>query len=426
MVIRLLQTKDCVTTEFGFDKKTESGSSIKIPANSSGSKEAEVEPDFTEPIPNVTVSVGRDVKLACVVENLGSYRIAWIHTDRYTLLTLQNRVITRNPRFSITHNGHRTWTLHIREVEERDSGEYMCQINTSPMKSQSGFISVVVPPRIDEGNTSTDLEVKENEEVTLKCVATGSPEPTITWRREDSLPISIGSKKVPSVVGSNLSILKVNRHHIGAYLCIASNGVQPSVSKRIVLGVAFQPTIAVPNQVVGAAIGSDVTLDCNLESHPKSVAYWIREKDVYIVISNTKYNTSETPSGPYKTHMKLQIRNLQPDDLGTYRCSAKNSLGFADGTIKLYEIPAPVTSPQPYLPDTLQPKSEKLWNSYSHNVVSKPNEKDISTDVIDDTHDVVHPDIIRLLLQKITRLFLKKVHTTTRRRLFRCHEHLWL
>ncbi|XP_022251319.1 zwei Ig domain protein zig-8-like [Limulus polyphemus] len=112
-------------------------------AKSSGSKEPEVEPDFTEPIPNVTVSVGRDVKLACVVENLGSYRIAWIHTDRYTLLTLQNRVITRNPRFSITHNGHRTWTLYIREVEERDSGEYMCQINTSPMKSQSGFISVV-------------------------------------------------------------------------------------------------------------------------------------------------------------------------------------------------------------------------------------------------------------------------------------------
>ncbi|XP_076352741.1 lachesin-like [Tachypleus tridentatus] len=110
------------------------------------SKDVELEPEFAEPIPNVTVSIGRDVKLACVVENLGTYRIAWIHTDRYTLLTLQNRVITRNPRFGITHNGHRTWTLHIMEVEERENGEYMCQINTSPMKSQSGFITVVEIP----------------------------------------------------------------------------------------------------------------------------------------------------------------------------------------------------------------------------------------------------------------------------------------
>ncbi|GBN08742.1 hypothetical protein AVEN_64896-1 [Araneus ventricosus] len=69
--------------------------------------------------------------------------VAWIHTDRYTLLTLQNRVITRNSRYKVTHNSHRTWWLHIADVQERDRGEYMCQINTSPMKSQTGYIEVV-------------------------------------------------------------------------------------------------------------------------------------------------------------------------------------------------------------------------------------------------------------------------------------------
>ncbi|KAG7201153.1 hypothetical protein KM043_003944 [Ampulex compressa] len=31
-------------------------------------------PMFAEPIPNVTVALGRDVSLPCVVENLGNYK----------------------------------------------------------------------------------------------------------------------------------------------------------------------------------------------------------------------------------------------------------------------------------------------------------------------------------------------------------------
>lgn len=42
---------------------------------------------------------------------------------------------------------------------------------------------------------------------------------------------------VSSVEGTFLNITKVNRLHMGSYLCIASNGVPPSVSKRIMLTV---------------------------------------------------------------------------------------------------------------------------------------------------------------------------------------------
>jgi hypothetical protein len=33
-------------------------------------------PRFIEPIPNVTVALGRDASLPCVVENLGSYKVS--------------------------------------------------------------------------------------------------------------------------------------------------------------------------------------------------------------------------------------------------------------------------------------------------------------------------------------------------------------
>lgn len=33
------------------------------------------DPRFAEPIPNVTVALGRDASLPCVVENLGKYKV---------------------------------------------------------------------------------------------------------------------------------------------------------------------------------------------------------------------------------------------------------------------------------------------------------------------------------------------------------------
>lgn len=37
--------------------------------------------------------------------------------------------------------------------------------------------------------------------------------------------------------GDVLPLTKVSRNEMGAYLCIATNGVPPSVSKRIILDV---------------------------------------------------------------------------------------------------------------------------------------------------------------------------------------------
>jgi len=34
------------------------------------------EPRFAQPIPNVTVAVGRDANLPCVVEHLGGYKVS--------------------------------------------------------------------------------------------------------------------------------------------------------------------------------------------------------------------------------------------------------------------------------------------------------------------------------------------------------------
>ncbi|XP_043270161.1 neurotrimin-like isoform X2 [Venturia canescens] len=294
-----------------------------------------VEPNFKEPIKNETVPVGREAILACLVQDLAVYKVAWLRVDTQTILTIANHVITKNHRIAVTHSDHRTWFLHIREVRESDRGWYMCQINTDPMKSQNGYLHVVVPPDIIDDQTSTDMVVREGSNVSLSCAATGSPTPNITWRREDNQKILLDNGlKVSSVEGPYLNITKVNRLHMGPYLCIASNGVPPSVSKRIKLIVQFTPMIWIQNQLVGTELGQPVTLECHSEAFPKSINYWTRDKND-IVAQGGKYDT-ELIDNAYKVRMKLTIHSVTESDYGAYKCVSRNSLGDTDSTIKLY------------------------------------------------------------------------------------------
>ncbi|XP_014216945.1 opioid-binding protein/cell adhesion molecule homolog [Copidosoma floridanum] len=297
------------------------------------------DPNFKAPITNVTAPVGREVMLSCTVQDLGGYKVAWLRVDTQTILTIASHVITKNHRIGVTHSEHRTWFLHIKEVKETDRGWYMCQINTDPMKSTLGYLDVVVPPDIIDYETSTDQVVREGTNVSLRCSATGSPLPTITWRREDGKPIVLAKdREVQIVTGSIFNLTRVNRQHMGPYLCIASNAVPPTVSKRINLIVQFPPMIWIPNQLIGAREGQTIVIECISEAFPKSINYWTRDKDE-IVPQGGKYETSVHDS-TYKVHMKLTIRNVDASDFGSFKCVSRNSLGDTDGTIKLYRIAA--------------------------------------------------------------------------------------
>lgn len=93
-------------------------------------------PEFLAPLENHTVTQGRDIFFTCVVNHLHLYKVAWIKSDSRAILAIHNRMVTHNPRLSVTHNGHDTWKLHISNVQQNDSGSYMCQVNTDPMRSQ--------------------------------------------------------------------------------------------------------------------------------------------------------------------------------------------------------------------------------------------------------------------------------------------------
>lgn len=310
-------------------------------------------PSFYKAIENVTVPVGRDATLTCTINNLANYKVAWVRVDTQTILTIDDAVITRNSRISVrhtadsashgSHQAHRhirkTWQLVIRDVQTNDGGAYMCQLNTEPMTSQTAYLTVTVPPDILDNESSGDVMVTEGSNTTLRCIASGQPPPLIIWRREDGRPIQ---NHVMSVEGPALYLVRIPRVNIGAYMCIASNGIPPSVSKRFMLRVQFSPSVTATNQLVGARVGDNVTLECHCESFPRPVVYWLKHATGEVVVNGGKYREEKRDSNHYKVTMQLTFLNLEEQDFMPYQCVCRNTLGVSDNVVRLYQIQSPV------------------------------------------------------------------------------------
>ncbi|KZC06875.1 Lachesin, partial [Dufourea novaeangliae] len=281
----------------------------------------------------------------------GCFQVGWLRASDQTILSVNTRTVTHNARIAVSYEtggiANGTWRLHIRQLKESDRDCYMCQINTSPMISQLGCLDILVPPDIVYGgDTSADLAVPEGDNATLICRATGRPTPRVSWRREDGEPILIRASSAgintfeshETYNGSLLQFHRVERRQLGAYLCIASNDVPPAVSKRVTLAVNFGPVVKAPNQLLGAPLGTNVQLECNVEAFPNTINYWVKNRqdtEDEILIEGHKYSVREERFG-YTVSMSLLIKDFTELDVGSYRCVSRNSLGKADGTLRLY------------------------------------------------------------------------------------------
>jgi Immunoglobulin I-set domain len=55
-----------------------------------------------------------------------------------------------------------------------------------------------------------------------------------------------------------------------------------------------------------------------------------------MIVSSPKYNVQEHSKSSYEIRMSVIVRKFQKEDVGSYRCIAKNSLGEVDSSIRLY------------------------------------------------------------------------------------------
>ena len=109
--------------------------------------------------------------------------------------------------------------LSVINAQKKDSGLYKCKA-TNPFGEDSAITQLVVEelPNFTVRPPS-QLEVITTQNVTVRCQATGDPQPKVTWTKESGqLPV----KRSEAGVDGTLKIWNPVEEDSGIYTCVAS------------------------------------------------------------------------------------------------------------------------------------------------------------------------------------------------------------
>ncbi|XP_029776920.1 hemicentin-2, partial [Suricata suricatta] len=269
-------------------------------------------PQIASSAPTVRVLERRPVSLPCVI-------LAGRPTPERRWLRA-GLPLPPGSRHSVRADG----SLHLDRALQEDAGRYSCVVtNMAGSQHRDVELVVQVPPRIQP--TATHHVTNEGVPISLPCVASGVPTPTITWTKESSALTSMGPHFNVSTDGT-LVIARPSAQDAGAYVCTATNAVGFS-SQEMRLSVNTEPRIRVngsrdadePLRVTAKA-GDEVTLDCEAQGSPPPLVTWT--KDLRPVPPATDRHRL-LPSG------SLRLAQAQVGDSGLYRCMATNPAGSA-------------------------------------------------------------------------------------------------
>ncbi|XP_026667760.1 Down syndrome cell adhesion molecule-like protein Dscam2 isoform X6 [Ceratina calcarata] len=283
---------------------------------------------YVRPMSTVSAVAGKQFRIKCPVAGHPIESIIW-EKDGVKLPTNMRQKVA---------NG----SLYIDMVQRAaDQGTYTCTArNKHNFTSQRSVeVRVLVPPRWTVEPIDQNAVVGHG--VSIACQAEGFPIPTVTWRQSigdtpgDYRELGYSGTEGAGVAGNgSLAIPRVTRDHAGFYLCQASNGIGPGLSKLIQLTVHAGPQVSVKTRQESVRRGESVTLRCEAEGDaPLDLSWRARDSrvdpnyDVRYTIDNQKV------SG--RVISELRIIQANHIDRGDYMCVATNAYGHARATINL-------------------------------------------------------------------------------------------
>uniref|UniRef100_A0A3Q3K3Y4 Hemicentin 1 n=1 Tax=Monopterus albus TaxID=43700 RepID=A0A3Q3K3Y4_MONAL len=223
-------------------------------------------------------------------------------------------------------------TLTIRETQNVDAGDYTC-VAVSSAGTSSGKISLSVgsAPKFIQEPSDVAADIGSN--VTLLCHVEGYPEPQVTWRREDGLPLFNSPRAHSTTTQSrgHLHITKLWVEDEAVYVCEARNhfGRIQTQAKVTVTGlvspvIAMSPTVIICRFCLAFLYFAELTIEPTISQ-----------------VTSDQYVTVRRDGS-------LHIERVRLDDTGDYTCLAENVAGATNHTttVDIYVIPTIQHGPQ--------------------------------------------------------------------------------
>ncbi|XP_038601048.1 LOW QUALITY PROTEIN: hemicentin-2 [Tachyglossus aculeatus] len=236
--------------------------------------------------------------------------------------------------------------LEISQALPIHSGRYTCTArNTAGVAYKHVLLMVQASPVVKP--LPSVVQVMAEASVVIPCEASGIPRPTITWQKEGlSIPSGAGIQILP---GGQLQISHVTMEDAGNFLCIAQNPSGTALGKtRLVVQVP--PLIEDGPSDMSVPEGAQALLPCIAKGVPKPRIAWVKD-GIPVPETEGKYNI--LPSG------ELVVKSSEPQDAGTYGCSAENAAGKSSRRVHLSVLTLPTFTTLPG--DLTLNLGDRLW-----------------------------------------------------------------
>ncbi|NXW17404.1 NEGR1 regulator, partial [Circaetus pectoralis] len=253
----------------------------------------------------------------CYLED-GASKGAWL--NRSSIIFAGSDKWSVDPRVSIATANRREYSLQIQDVDVTDDGPYTCSVQTQHTpRTMQVHLTVQVSPKIFR--ISSDIVVNEGSNVTLVCLATGKPEPSISWRH-----ISPSGKYNYLSPGAFCTISPVT----GFAFSVSGSVTASPLCKYPFYNSFFSvaPTIQ-ELKSSGVMLGGNGLIRCEGAGVPAPVFEWYKGERK--LINGQQGITIKN----YSTRSLLTVTNVTEEHFGNYTCVAANKLGTTNASLPL-------------------------------------------------------------------------------------------
>uniref|UniRef100_A0A674B481 Si:ch211-159i8.4 n=1 Tax=Salmo trutta TaxID=8032 RepID=A0A674B481_SALTR len=192
--------------------------------------------------------------------------------------------------------------------------------------------------------------VTSGENFQVDCVASGLPDPEVSWSLPDGTMINnalqsddSGTRSRRYVIFGNGTLLlqQMGKKDEGDYTCHAKNELgEDEMKVSVKVGPDFPRITSKAQLLLTARLGESAYMTCQAIGEPPPTIVWLSPSNDVITSSSTKYQILDDGTLVIKKvtladQGNLELRGVRKTDEGQYVCLAKNHLGEASLAIDL-------------------------------------------------------------------------------------------